>query len=220
MDPMTDPKDEEIARLREENGVRNVEILALKAELRGAHAGYSALKRRAEAAEKRAKAAGKELEACRSELGVKSSKLARYARSILQLKKELSDATQLTSKQVEIEDKSEGQAVEFDDYALVNTRWDGREKSRIVQFLAMNAPDRNHMLTYADIGQLLGRSAGVINGKMSKNAWSLEDLIRVAKKAGFEIRITKKETNTGLVLDYNEEAKQITMTLAHQKGET
>lgn len=186
---------------------RDVEIWALKGELKTAKATNGALKRRAEAAEKRAKAADKELEICQSELRVKNSKLARYARSIIQLKKELSDLTRPIPKQAESEDKSKDQA---DDYRpLTNQIWDGREKSRLVRYLMLNASGPR--LTHADIAKCLGTKTNYTNNKMTRNSFSVEDIVRIAKRAGYTVGIFKDGTNNGVTLGFNPETKRLTI---------
>lgn len=193
-----------MARLQQ----RDVEIWALKGELRTAEATNGALKRRSEVAEKRAKAADKELEICQSELHVKNSKLARYARSIIQLKKELFDLTQPMPKQAETEAKSEDQAA--DDYhPLTNQIWDGREKSRLVRYLMLNASGPR--LTHADIAKCLGTKTNYTNNKMTRNSFSVEDIVRIAKRAGYTVGIFKDGTNVGVTLGFNPETKRLTI---------
>lgn len=187
---------------------KDAEIAALNAELKTAKATNGALKRRSEVAEKRAKAADKELEICQSELHVKNSKLARYARSIIQLKKELFDLTQPMPKQAETEAKSEDQAA--DDYhPLTNQIWDGREKSRLVRYLMLNAS--GHRLTYADIAKCLGTKTNYTNNKMTRNSFSVEDIVRIAKRAGYTVGIFKDGTNVGVTLGFNPETKRLTI---------
>lgn len=184
---------------------RDVEIWALKGELRTAEATNGALKRRSEAAEKRAKAADKELEICQSELRIKNSKLARYARSIIQLKKELSDLTRPIPKQAEPEDKSKDQT---DDYhPLTNQIWDGREKSRLVRYLMLNASGPR--LTHADIAKCLGTKTNYTSNKMTRNSFSVEDIVRIAKRAGYTVGIFKDGTNAGVTLGFNPETKRL-----------
>lgn len=192
---------------------RDVEIWALKGELRTAKATNGALKRRAEAAEKRAKAADKELEICQSELRVKNSKLARYARSIIQLKKELSDLTRPIPKQAEPEDKSKEQA---DDYhPLTNQIWDGREKSRLVRYLMLNASGPR--LTHADIAKCLGTKTNYANNKITRNSFSVEDIVRIAKRAGYTVGIFKDGTNAGVTLGFNPETKRLTIERSNKE---
>lgn len=199
-----------MARLQQ----RDVEIWALKGELRTAEATNGALKRRSEVAEKRAKAADKELEICQSELHVKNSKLARYARSILQLKKELFDLTQPMPKQAETEAKSEDQTA--DDYhPLTNQFWDGREKSRLVRYLMLNAS--GHRLTYADVGECLGTTTNYANNKMTRNSFSVEDVVRIAKRAGYTVGIFKDGTNAGVTLGFNPETKRLTIERSNKE---
>lgn len=187
---------------------RDVEIWALKGELRTAKATNGALKRRAEAAEKRAKAADKELEICQSELRIKNSKLARYARCIIQLKKELFDLTRPIPKQAEPEDKSKDQAA--DDYhPLTNQIWDGREKSRLVRYLMLNATGPR--LTHADIAKCLGTKTNYTSNKMTRNSFSVEDIVRIAKRAGYTVGIFKDGANAGVTLGFNPETKRLTI---------
>ena len=66
-------------------------------------------------------------------------------------------------------------------------------------------------LTHADIAKCLGTKTNYTNNKMTRNSFSVEDIVRIAKRAGYTVGIFKDGTNTGVTLGFNPETKRLTI---------
>lgn len=65
---------------------------------------------------------------------------------------------------------------------MTDPKWDGRPKSRLVR-----AMQREACLTSQELADALRISVPYLNNKLNRNSFSFDDMVKVAKKAGYDL---------------------------------